>query len=397
MSWGYSVAERALADIPASKVWQAQQAALMRLQLYLVVRTHEILRAVLADCRDALEEAYQGSGVSGQDAGVWDALSTHLAIEGVTTAWRKGFDELKRVFEALRWEAGALPFGMLAVLHREAFADLTQSRKVAKESLSPLQEAGSGVVFEPQLKAILDAARDRVWGDGFNLSGRIWRLDQEGLEGIRRVVFEGVAKGDSAWNVAKKLEPFLGAGQDCPRWGRSRLYKLTKGDIAGGDRTGLYTGDECDGQGVAYKALRLFRNESQIAHHRAFDAILARIPWIEKIKIHLSPAHPETDICDDVISNGENGEGIYPKDANPLQIHVNCLCYPEGIQMPPNDFADKLHGWLGGENQPDMDAYAAGLGVGRSGIADVNLAVGMSNKLLTWLWSGPDELDAAVG
>ena len=80
------MAERTLADIPASKVWQAQQAALMRLQLYLVVRTHEMLRAVLADCRDALDEAYQGSGVSGQDTGVWDALSIHLAIAGVTKA-----------------------------------------------------------------------------------------------------------------------------------------------------------------------------------------------------------------------------------------------------------------------------------------------------------------------
>jgi|WetSurMetagenome_2_1015567.scaffolds.fasta_scaffold72441_2 hypothetical protein len=390
------MADKTLADIPASKVWQAQQAALMRLQLYLVVRTHEILRAVLADCRDALEKAYQGAGVSGQDAGVWDALSTHLAIEGVTKAWRKGFDEWKSLFEALRWEAGTLPFGTLAVLHREAFADLTQSRKVAKESLSPLQEAGSGVVFEPQLQGLLDAARDRVWGDGFNLSQRIWRLDQEGLEGIRRVVYEGVAKGDSAWNVAKKLEPFLGAGQDCPRWGRSRLSKLTKSDIAGGDRTALYTGDACDGQGVAYNALRLARNEIQIAHHRMTDELMSRVPWIEKEQVHLSPAHPETDICDDVISNGEKGEGIYPAGEIQLPLHPQCLCYKTALQMKPDEFADKLNGWLKGESWPEMDEYGASLGTGRSGIADVSLAVGMTQRILVWLWGKADDLDAAV-
>jgi hypothetical protein len=397
------VAERTLADIPASKVWQAQQAALMRLQLYLVLRTHEMLRAVLADCRDALDEAYQGSGVSGQDTGAWDALSIHLAIDGVTQAWRKHFTEWKGLFEALRWEAGSLPFGTLAVLHAAAFqgsGGRGQESGVRGQGTGDrgqaLNEAGGGVVFEPQLQGLLDAAADRVWGDGFKLSQRIWRLDQESLEGIRKIVYEGIAKGDSAWNIAKKLEPFLGAGQDCPRWARSRLNKLTKSDIASGDRTGLYTGDDCDGQGVAYNALRLSRNEVQIAQHRANDAILARIPWIEKIKIHLSPAHPETDICDDVISNGENGEGIYPKGEDPLPIHPNCLCYSVAVLLPPDAFADKLHGWLGGESWPEMDEYAGGLGTGRAGIAGVNLAVGITQRILVWLWSSPDDLDAAV-
>lgn len=409
------MAEKTLADIPAGKIFQAQQAALMRLQLYLVMRTHEMLREVLSDCREVLGEQYARGG-DGQVAGAWDGLSMHLAIEGVTKAWRRGFDEWKGLFERLRFEAAAIPYGTLVVLHREAFRGAGVSGQESVVSgqgtgdslphshtpippLSPspaLPLSESTVVFDPQIQAMLDEMRDHVWSDGFNLSQRIWRLDQEGLEGIRRIVYEGVASGDSAWNVAKKLEPFLGAGRDCPRWARSRLYNLTKAEIAGGDRTGLYTGDECMSQGVSYNALRLARNEIQIAHSRLTDYLMARIPWIEKEQVHLSPAHPVTDICDDVIGNGENGEGIYPKGEVLLPLHPQCLCYKSAVMMKPDEFSGQLRGWLEGEEWPEMDAYAGMLGTGRSGIVD-QLAMGIADKLVTWLWGKPDDLDGGAG
>jgi hypothetical protein len=65
--------------------------------------------------------------------------------------------------------------------------------------------------------------------------------------------------------------------------------------------------------------------------------------------------------------------------------------------MAPDAFADKLHGWLGGESWPEMDAYAGGLGTGRAGIAGVNLAVGITQRILVWLWGGPGQMDAAAG
>jgi len=393
------MAGKTLADIPPRLAFQAQQAALMRLQLYLVMRTHAMLREFLRDARDVLSEQYDRGG-DGQAAGAWDGLSIHVAIQGVERAWRTHFDEWKRMFEALRWEAGALPFGTLAVLHAAAFQGTggrsQESGVRSQESGRTLQEAGSGVVFEPQLQAMLDLMRDRVWGDGFNLSQRLWRLDQESLEGIRRILYEGVASGNSAWNVAKKLEPFLGAGRDCPRWARERLYNLTKAEIAGGDRTGLLTGDECMGQGVSYNALRLARNEIQIAHARMTDELMGRIPWIEKEQVHLSPAHPKEDICDDAISNGENGQGIYPQGTIQLPLHPQCLCYKTAIQMKPDEFSGKLRGWLHGDNWAEMDEYASMLGRGRAGIVD-QLAMGITQRILVWLWDGPGQMDAAAG
>jgi hypothetical protein len=238
-------------------------------------------------------------------------------------------------------------------------------------------------VFRPQLQAVTDvkaatdAAASRIYADGHNLSQRIWRLNQETMDGIRQTVLEGVASGDSAWRVAQRLEPFLGGG------------------------TGLYSGDECAAQGVAYNALRLARNEIQTAHHEATDAILAQIPWIEKEQIHLSPAHPQTDVCDDVVGNGENGEGIYPRGEILLPLHPQCLCYKSGVLAPPDEFSQRLRGWLQGtENWPEMDQYAdwTGGGAGASGGAAILPSIGqdIARRLVVWLWGGNGELDAAV-
>lgn len=381
------MAERSLADIPAGLVWQAQQAALMRLQLYLVGRTHEALRAVLDGCRSALARA------RGQAEG-WDGLSTHLAVEGVSAAWRRGFAGWRRLFEGLRWCAAAIPFGSLAVLHEAAFASVRQA-----EARGGLREAAGGPspVFEPQLRQVVDGAAERVWGDGFRLSQRIWRLDQESLERIRQTVYRGVAEGRSAWQVAQELEAVLGAGADCPRWTRTRLYRLTKADIASGDRTGLYSGEACAGQGVAYNALRLARNEIQVAHHMATDAVMARMPWVEQEQVMLSPAHPEEDVCDDVISRGARGEGVYPRGTIQLPLHPQCLCYKVAVLLPPDEFAGRLRGWVQGtERWPEMDAYAGWLGTGPQGLPQVALGQVFGRELLTWLWGDEAAMDAAA-
>ena len=382
-----------LTDIPAGKAWQAQQAAAMRLQLYLVGETHALLREVLAGCRKALETA-RG------DAAEWDGMSIHLATEGCLKAWAGGFGEWKGLFEALRQEAAEIPLGTLAVLHDAAFGATEKRMGEAVEPSMPTP------VFKPQLQALTDvkAAADgaarRVYADGHDLAQRIWRLDQETMLGIRQTVLEGVASGDSAWRISQRLEQYLGAGAGCPRWTRGRLYGLTKKDIASGDRTGLYSGDECDSQGVSYNALRLARNEIQVAHAAATDALMAQIPWIEKEQVHLSPAHPETDVCDDVISNGEKGEGIYPKGEILLPLHPQCLCYKSGVLESPDDFAARLRGWLqGSESWPEMDEYADWLGGSRESFVpggDIGLGMDIARRLVTWLWGGNGDLDAIV-
>jgi len=173
----------------------------------------------------------------------------------------------------------------------------------------------------------------------------------------------GIANGDSAWNIAQQLEQFLGANADCPRWTSTRLYGRTKSDIAAGDTTGLRSAP-CDGSGVSYNALRLARTEIQKAHALATDRVLAAQPWVEKEKVNLSAAHPETDICDETVQGGEKGEGVYEVGTIELPLHPNCLCYKTAVLMDEKAFTSSLRGWLdGSEAWGEMDDYANMLGV----------------------------------
>jgi hypothetical protein len=362
---------KGLGDVPAGKVWQGQQAALMRLQLFLMGRTHEAMGEMGKGIRDALLRNANGEGKL-------DGLGLWRAKGELERVWTEGFDEWKGEVEALRWEAASIPFGTLARLHEvwlgetrrygdaetrghgdtetrrygdtetRGHGDMetrrrgdTETRGHGDTGTRGLGEAtgeeGAGGGFGPQVTGVVDAASARVYGDGLNWSGRVWNLDRESLAGIQREVYAGVANGDSAWEVSKRIEQYLGAGEECPRWTRTRLYSLTKKDIASGDRTGLYSGDECAGQGVAYKALRLARNEIQIAHHMATDAVMQRMPWVLKEKVELSPAHPEADVCDDVAGGGDKGDGVYEKGTIAMPLHVQCSPAGQTVKSPLGD------------------------------------------------------------
>jgi hypothetical protein len=317
-----------LADIPIDQVAQAQQRALMRLQVKVTGETHRLLNELVDGLRKRLLE------YADEDGKLTPEFYLVLA-DYAGKLWADTFGYWRTMFEAARREAVAIPFGALVRNHQyfmglreveERKAGRLEGWKIGRlEEQGPVRVGVQGVpFFEQQLQEILDATSNRIYSDGFKLSQRIWRLDQESLGGIQQILRETLATGDSAWNAAKKLEAYLGPGADCPRWTSTRLSRLTKSDIAAGDKRGLISGNPCESKGVAYNALRLARNEIQIAHHAATDIVLALQPWTEKEQILLSPAHPEQDICDNVAGGGENGEGIYPKGTILLPLHVQC-------------------------------------------------------------------------
>ena len=369
------------------KLFAAQQAAQMRLQLYITGRTHALLLAFARKARGILLD------VAGGELAALDGVGMNTAIERLTAAWAVTFRAWQRLFESARRETALLPFGRLAVEHELVFAP---ARKVLAEA----QVGAASIPFyEPQLQALLDAANQRLYGDGFKLSQRIWRLDQDSLEGIRRVVYQGVVEGRSAWQIAEQVEQFLGAGQDCPRWTDVRLYGLTKQDIADGDRTGLFTKEECVGQGVAYNALRLARTELQYVHALAHDAIAAKTPWVEMQQVHLSPSHPDIGcVCEEIVAGGEKGDGVYPKGELPMQrpFHPHCLCWVEDILMEPDAFVARLHGWVDGSDPwPGMDEYARWVGMNPKDFT-TPLLWPVTRGLQLWLWGSKDELDKQI-
>ncbi len=382
--------DKLLADlerIPLGRMYQASFKALMRLQVYFTGRTHELI----LEYRDKAQSAILRHG--GKDQ-VFDGSSGFALQSDLLRMWGDTWTDWQAEFQQVRREAGMIAFGVMAVFHdRMLVPQLNESRSmpsVGARHVVPLQESVVDGVFDPQLRILLDVSAEFLYGDSMNLSGRIWKIDRETREGINEVLMNGIQKGDSAWNIAQQLEQYLGAGADCPRWTSTRLYDRTKSEIASGNTTGLLSGNACDGNGVSYNALRLARTEIQKMHALATDRMMAQQPWVQEEQINLSAAHPETDICDDTVGGGRDGQGIYEVGEIQLPLHPNCLCYKTTMLMPEKEFTSKLHDWLNDEQAwPEMDAYASDLGVDLNtnlAPAAINLAVWMfSNDLQEWL------------
>ncbi len=375
---------RSMADIRPGRLPFAQQAALMRLQLWLTGETHQRMLDFGSQAQAILLEYARSDGTL-------DTAAAYMAQMQIAKAWSDTFAGWSLMVERARREAASIPFGSLAVMHRNYVKPT--ARRVTEASTNP------GSVFEPQLGQVVGAAGQRIYGDGLTLSGRIWRMDRETREGINRVLMQGIQDQSSAWDIAKNLEQFLGAGQDCPRWTSTRLYTLTKKDIASGDRRGLKTGEECKGQGVSYNALRLARTEMQFVHHLASDQVLAAQPWVMKEQIVLSPAHPVPDICDDVIAQGEGGQGIYPVGSVQLPLHPNCLCFKISVMQSDEDFTARMRNWMAGGSDTAMDQYAHMIGASTTRqVLEIDFLEDFAAQALgVWLWGGPEALKDRMG
>jgi len=375
-----------LDKIALGRMYQASFKAVIRLQLFFTGRTHELIM----DFGEKVQALILKKAGKGQ---VLDGTSGYSVQTEMLKMWGDLFKEWQDELQAVRREAASIPFGVMAVFHERLVIPNLLNREERKErEENPLEEArSSGGVFERQLQMLLDIAAEHLYGDGMNLSGRIWKWDRESREGINRVLMDGIANQKSAWDIAKNLEQYLGANEDCPRWTSTRLYGRTKTQIAAGDTTGLVS-RPCDGRGVSYNALRLARTEIQKVHALATDRIMAAQPWVEKEKCNLSAAHPETDICDDVVQGGEKGEGVYEVGTIEYPLHPNCLCYKTAVLMDEKDFTSDLNSWLRGTSTwPEMDSYAELIGgdVSQSILPNaVNLAVWLFGEDLSKWVSG---------
>jgi hypothetical protein len=366
-----------LDEVALGSLDKASFKALLRLQVFFTGRTHELMiefgkqaRAVIVD--------YGGAD------GMLDGSTGFQAQTKLLKLWGDTFKTWVDEFLQARREAVSLPFGVMAARHERLVVSI-RAEVQERATQPPMNEAIVDGVFKPQIEILLTAAGEHLYGDSLNISSRIWQIDGLGRDAINNVIMQGITDGDSAWNIAKKLEEFLGAGMNCPRWTSTRLYGRTASDKSAGDTTGLLSGNDCDGRGVSYNALRLARTEIQKAHALATDKLLAAQPWVKKEQCHLSAAHPETDECDDVIANGENGQGIYEVGTIEYPLHPHCFCYKTAVLMDEKQFTSQLNDWLNGGSYPEMDAYKSFIG------GDVNVSL-MPNAYSLAVWLFGDEL-----
>lgn len=373
-----------LDGVTVRSIGRTQNRGLMRLLLRVQAETHRLLGDFYADAVRVINQAVDGDGLV-------DGLVLVQGIPALEVGFRAVMGEWRGLFEAARVQAASIAFGGLVVAHNAYFASFDESAlgqahaagaQGLEERTIDSQDVDTVVrLWQGRRDRTLAAGAQRIGGDGLQLSQRIWRLEGDGLQRIRSTLSMAMAERTSARELAKLLQPVLGAGQDCPRWSMTRLYGMTTKERATSGR-GLFSGEECAGQGVAYNALRLARTELQYAHHAMASEIYANSPWVTGKWVRLSPAHPKIDVCD-----GYAGGGPYEASEQILPLHPNCMCYYEAAVMGRGDFLRQVRGWVAGEND-FLDRYAEWSGF--DPLAQLPWVMSLADALELWLGQDAD-------
>lgn len=393
--------------MPLRRLNRAQSRAVARLTLATAGRIHEILLPV---------QTWLVTGVTGSAKNDGNADPTALMglSNGLNERWHLAMNALKATLEVAREQAASMPFGVLVRHHNSYFAPLQQpiaesaERKAEKsnricdlaKTLRPIWEKDVALTHEGELPLQEDelTAEDmlpvlRLWqmrreqalravagaieGDGLNLSQRIWRLGNGGLDRIRATLASAYDGRTNALSLARQIEAELGANADLPRWTTTRLYKMTPSERMA-DKRGLITDPANRARGVSYNAVRLARTEIQRVNHAVSTEIAKHNPALTGRKVMLSPGHPKIDICDDWASGGP-----YPKSDEILPLHPNCMCYYLDVLMERGEFDKHVREWLRGEGN-FLDDYASWLGM-RNPVQTLPYEVPIVEVLDFWL------------
>jgi len=135
--------------------------------------------------------------------------------------------------------------------------------------------------------------------DGYRLSDRIWRSEEETRRKLDLYLKDAINSGKGSATMTKELVQFLKPGLELPV--TNRPY----------------------GTKVSYNAMRLARTEIAAAYNRADFEAMQHNPAVEEYDVLLSNSHVVIDICDEIAAMGpyEKGDtsGIPP-------FHPQCLC-----------------------------------------------------------------------
>ena len=328
-----------------------QHVAVTRLQLYTAGQVHALLYPFQAWLVKEVSDAGDADGIA-------DAGKLAGVMRSAETRWRAVMQDYVALLTKARQQGGAIAFGPYRLRHNRY---ITAPIERLQEAFTPTLDDW-GKLAEMWLRRrnyALQVAQQHVYSDGLNLSQRIWRLEQGGMQTIRNTIATSMAQRTSAIELAQQLEGQLNAGEDWPRWTRARLSKMDARERAQDAKGLLRTASDVPpggSSGISYNALRLARNEIQIANHAVTSDIAVHSPWVTGRKVVLSPAHPKSDQCDTFAAGGP-----YEKTANFLPAHPQCLCRWEEVLMPPGDFTKQVRGWVEGDND-FLDDYSSWLG-----------------------------------
>ncbi|HOZ01849.1 MAG TPA: hypothetical protein PLG20_08525 [Candidatus Syntrophosphaera sp.] len=244
--------------------------------------------------------------------------------------WKMKGNQLREIAEGLKnGFADALKDGMnLVTLNAAEVAELAETMLLTSHGFD-------AELVSPEFQTLPLAAVDHVWKrigtDGLTLSDRIWNLEKHVWRRIDGIVISGIARGQSAVEMAKELQ-------------REILGIKRPDDIPENLRWTSGISRSVRGRGtIHYNALRLARTEIGNAHHEADVMAAMTSKVVLGMRWNLSPAHGQYDVCDQLASQDVYGlgPGVYPPRSVPLYPHPNDMCFITREIRPIVDWGKK--------------------------------------------------------
>lgn len=163
------------------------------------------------------------------------------------------------------------------------------------------------------------------------ISPRVWNLVGQNKTLILNCVSSGVLQGKSAPAIARELKKYLKNPDKLFR----RVRDPETGKLGPSKAAKAYH----PGQGVYrsshQNALRLSRNETNMAYRAADMDRWQKTDFILGYDVKLSGSHPEYDLCDEMA-------GRYPKEFKFVSWHPQCYCYAVPVLPPKEVFVQHL-------------------------------------------------------
>ncbi|RXG31800.1 hypothetical protein [Leeuwenhoekiella marinoflava] len=167
---------------------------------------------------------------------------------------------------------------------------------------------------------------------GSFLSDRVVSVTKGTREAVNLLLESGIVNGRSASEMATDLKKYLKEPER-----RFRRLRNEEGKLVLSQPAKNYN----PGQGVyrsSYKnALRISRNEVNIAYRTNDFERRKTMPFVMGQRIELSAAHVVRDICDFLV-------GSYSKDFKFVGFHPMCKCVSNSIVLPREKFKSYLSG-----------------------------------------------------
>ncbi len=171
-------------------------------------------------------------------------------------------------------------------------------------------------------KAInLYSKRINIKIDKHYISKNIWRINDYYFNDIKKIIDDGILLGKPANSISYQLKKYV----------KSPLPK----------KRGIY-------RDVKKNAVRLARTELKRGHQLQEHRQTKKLSFIKGIKVQLSNAHPEYDMCDEL-------KGLYPPNFYFGSWHPNCICYTTIVRANKQEAKDiiKYGGQAQTFNMPD--------------------------------------------